>query len=526
MFKVRSPTHRSYSTGEQVARRSGIKAKSSSNYLVNEDDVFAEAWRLVDEDVMTPKAPLLRRVHESSEPDVRNRSGSESRLDDSSVDLSRRRRRRRRRRSFFLVSSLVAASVFAGAVIRDMSLEFERARRRCPRVRVRQPPWREPLKPYANAANKTRHSDLRFWGSHNSYHRRPLALAFPYFGALVPAWDFSLQTLASQLDDGARHLELDVHLDIFARTVSVFHVPSIDARTRCYCLHTCVAELLAWSKKRQRRHSLVFVLLEPKGARYVFEDLTSHLRGFGTDTATTAKALGLLDDALFEAFADSPDSLLTPADIAQAPETLAATVAAKGWPPHDALTGRFAFCLLDSNKDERLTLAYSGRRSSHPRGRAMFAMANDFAVDTARPDVAVFKLDTPILDVETIQHAVRRGFIVRTRANTMQQPHDATRFRLAHASGAQLISFEPDAHANWRKFIGDSGDNAADHFCACNDVALQLPSSPFLSSRVPSASRSAAYVRRDDDAYSTSQQHDGAVARSGRTCNARFPPCF
>ena len=496
---------------------------------------------------------------------------------------------------FFVFALLLDLVIFGGRRL---------AEERCESVPELTEAWRSPLETLQWGGNRTRQSDLRFWGSHNSYHRAPKWRDFPWLGALVPGWAYSHAGLAKQLDLGARHLELDVHVDSLTRQVTVYHVPSLDPGTRCFCLVSCAKNLLRWSNERQNRHSLIFILLEPKGARYFFEDARSHARGFGTDDLETTTVLNLIDDAIFHAFKDQPELLFTPRDLLRRQDaSLADAVTSRGWPAHDSLVGKFAFALLDSTPQNILTRSYCDNQknknilntmdktkkkvvvsndddvkkesssttednnedaafrllTSRFDNKAMFAMANEYASSSSSPknkrkrrlqeeeeeiltpdmmplgsrayahaqrarekwsswtaswktnatrhrrphlveeeaaevapkpsaqrknsdlDVAIYKLDNPkrIGFPEDIQDAVQKGFIVRTRANTMRRPYDNIRFAKTKASGAQLVTFEADTAAHWRRFIGPGGNRDAQHLCACDDVALRASSGTF-----------------------------------------------
>ena len=78
--------------------------------------------------------------------------------------------------------------------------------------------------------------------------------------------------------------------------------------------------------------------------------------------------------------------------------------------------------------------------------------------------VAMLKHDAP--GDASVARAVRRGFIVRTRADTVVRPAvaergggiadgaDGARRRAAFASGAQLVSFDHHARRTWRELFG------------------------------------------------------------------------
>uniref|UniRef100_A0A7S3NDG4 Phosphatidylinositol-specific phospholipase C X domain-containing protein n=1 Tax=Aureoumbra lagunensis TaxID=44058 RepID=A0A7S3NDG4_9STRA len=370
--------------------------------------------------------------------------------------------------------------------------------------------------------NSLRQSDLIFWGSHNSYHRAPASSSFPFLGALVPSWDYSHSALRKQLESGARHLELDVHIDAELRLATVYHVPSLDSRTRCYCLQSCAQVLLDWSKSRNGQHSLVFILLEPKGARSLFEDFRARSRGFGTDSTQTRKVLKVLDDALLQTFNQNPQALLTPYDLlTDEHHTLVESISSRGWPEHDALVGKFAFALLDSTPNLALARAYlrDGIRHDAP----IFTMAthldqllpgyrllinshhrsltlslqnaskywrqhkNRYPITNSeseqnqvaqlpppRLDAVILKLDNPKRAdfFEDCRTAVQKGFLVRTRANTMRRPNDDLRFSLAIKSGAQLVSFEADAASHWQIFLNHASSQKHD-ICSCDNIALE-----------------------------------------------------
>lgn len=356
-------------------------------------------------------------------------------------------------------------------------------------------PWRPPLNVYGNATSsagrrlgaardeaapsakkaaprkkrrarsRVRQSDLVFWGAHNSYHKQPASGRFPWWNAAVPQWRYSHPRLSRQLDAGARHFELDVHVDSVARTARVFHVPALDARTRCGCLGDCLRSLSDWSRRRNRDHGLVWVLLEVKGTKSYLEDFYARYRGLGDPGSPEAsRALGVLDDVARAIFAEFPETLLTPADLEAAGgyPSPGAAVRSEGWPAAERLRGKFALALLDPTHDGALTKAYRSRPSA-PMLFSMGAAADD-------ADAALVKFDNPrnVQHFAAIAEAVAAGLIVRTRANTVKFVDNADRFAKARECGAQLVSFEADAGEGWRRFTGED----AGPLCACALPAL------------------------------------------------------
>jgi hypothetical protein len=218
-----------------------------------------------------------------------------------------------------------------------------------------------------------------------------------------------------------------------------------------------------WSRRRSGDHGLVVVLLEVKGTKSYVEDVASHFRGLGDDRYPESKdALRVIDDTIFDAFAPTPHSLLTPDDVAGDYASPGASVRDRGWPAADALRGAFAFALLDSSQEAQLTRAYDASR----RPRAMFTMGSAVV---GRDAAAIYKYDNPNNPdhFAAIQAAVRAGFLVRTRANTVKYVANYARFAKARESGAQLVSFEADAKSNWLRFVGNPASQ-----CACDALAL------------------------------------------------------
>ena len=91
---------------------------------------------------------------------------------------------------------------------------------------------------------------------------------------------------------------------------------------------------------------------------------------------------------------------------------------------------------------------------NHPalKGRVMFATAPGFD----HPAAAWFKINDPIGDFEKIQEAVRRGFLVRTRADAdtvESRKNDPRRRDKAFASGAQFVSTDfAEARKEWSPY--------------------------------------------------------------------------
>jgi hypothetical protein len=107
---------------------------------------------------------------------------------------------------------------------------------------------------------------------------------------------------------------------------------------------------------------------------------------------------------------------------------------AHAWPTIGAARGKFLF-VLDETGDKLETYV-----RGHPslKGRVMFVNAEE-----GRPEAAFRIVNEPIEDFHYIQHLVRSGYLVRTRAdaNTREaREGDYGRMKAAFASGAHFVS--------------------------------------------------------------------------------------
>jgi hypothetical protein len=130
----------------------------------------------------------------------------------------------------------------------------------------------------------------------------------------------------------------------------------------------------------------------------------------------------------------SPEQLITPDDARADYATLEAAVLAHAWPTLRDSRGKFLFVL--DEQGEKLEIYVQGHPSL--RGRAMFVNAHE-----GRPEAAFRIVNDAIQDFRYIQHLVRSGYLVRTRADAETREArngDYTRMEAAFASGAQFVS--------------------------------------------------------------------------------------
>lgn len=248
---------------------------------------------------------------------------------------------------------------------------------------------------------------LQAEGTHNSYHLRNGE-------RVIDDWNYEHAPLGEQLGShGVRAIELDVHWDAEIQRLRVYHLDLIDPRSTCDRFLDCLVELRRFSDAHPGHHP-IFVQIEPKSSAGV-----------------TPTELGDALDAEIRAVF-GPELLVTPDLVRGDAETLAAAIAAEGWPTLGEVRGRVLF-FLDCDRDFCVEYAGDGLE-----GRVAF-------VDSEPGDAfaAVRVMNTP---GEDVREAVMAGFLVRTRAISMPDALEAdaatlhAELDLALASGAHIIS--------------------------------------------------------------------------------------
>ena len=299
-------------------------------------------------------------------------------------------------------------------------------------------------------------NELQVMGSHNSYK-----------GPLIPKvkqileesdsedaflLDYSHGTLTEQLNIGLRQLELDVLLDPSGSRFSkpyiqslvpypvytvkelrdlskpglkVLHVPNLDIKSHCILFEQCLQEIKTWSSLNSG-HLPVFILLNVKESGFNPEvGKSSHVLQF--DEAGYREIDEVIKHVLSE-------KLIKPDDIRSRSETLNSEVIHSGWPDTDTFRGKFFF-IFDGNEKQREIY-----RSNHPslQGRSMFA-----SYEEGSAEAAFMIINDPVNNFCEIQRLVRKGYMVRTRADDGNPDGKAHNYQRAYAainSGAQIVS--------------------------------------------------------------------------------------
>ena len=295
-------------------------------------------------------------------------------------------------------------------------------------------------------------------GSHNSYHvqpREPLWSALRSFDPLLAAGiEYTHSPLGVQFDDEeVRQIELDVFADstggLYDQRVimpllglpadsgipeleqpgfKVLHIQEIDFETTCWTFVQCLQQVKLWSDAHPR-HLPIAILVELKDA-----PIPDPLQlGFVQPQPIGPAELDALDAEIRSVFPEQ--QMLTPDDVRGSHATLDEAIVTDGWPTLGAARGEVMF-LMDNAGQYRTDYV-----AGHPNldGRVLFTNANP-----GEPDAAFVKRNDPLgANTAVIQDLVRRGYLVRTRADadTIQaRTGDTTQRDAAFLSGAQLVS--------------------------------------------------------------------------------------
>ena len=299
-------------------------------------------------------------------------------------------------------------------------------------------------------------NDVTAVGTHNSYKLAIPAAELQAMIAVRPsavALDYSHRPLSTQLDVGARQIEIDVLNDPqggrYAHPLSALgrpgqaastsagfaeamgrpgfktlHMPDVDFRSSCLTFVACLTEIRDWSSTHPD-HAPILIMLNAKTG-----DAT--MPGGTPPLDFDAAAWDALDAEVRSVF--SADQLITPDLVQGRHPTLRDAVLAGGWPILGAARGKVFFA-LDEGPEK--VAAYRGARRSL-EGRVFFVNT-----DETSPAAAYLTLNDPVADQARIQAAVRAGFIVRTRADadTVEaRVGDVSSRSAAFASGAQYVS--------------------------------------------------------------------------------------
>ncbi|GAB3783116.1 phosphatidylinositol-specific phospholipase C1-like protein [Spirosoma horti] len=304
-------------------------------------------------------------------------------------------------------------------------------------------------------------------GSHNSYKQ---AIDPALFSLLkrtdslrFNAIEYSHISLTDQLNLGLQNLEIDVYADekggkyahplglVLAKGqqpydadgvmkepgFKVFHIQDIDFRSSCPTFKGCLAELKRWSDAHPN-HYPVFITMNAK-------DDTIKKPGFAIPEPFTARVYNRLDSVILAGLGRS--KLIIPDNVRGTMPTLEAAVLAGNWPTMQSAKGKFLF-VLDETGSKR-----SAYIAGHPslKNRVLFTNS-----EPTTPEAAFVILNNSVDDQRQIQTLVKKGYLVRTRADSdtkQARLNDKRSFEAACQSGAQIIT--TDYYARSQFFPSD-----------------------------------------------------------------------
>ncbi len=295
-------------------------------------------------------------------------------------------------------------------------------------------------------------NEIQVIGSHNSYKQSIDPALFAYLSktdsAALSTIDYSHISLSQQLDLGLLDLEIDIYADPKGGKYShprglemvkgqppfdpegvmkepgfkVFHIPDIDFRSNCLTFKMCLQELKSWSEKHPG-HYPVFITMNAK-------DEGLKREGAAVPQKFTSSTFDSLDNEITTYL--GKEKLITPEMVKGKYPTLESAVLHHNWPLIKNVKGKFLF-VLDETGD-KLTTYIKGHPSL--KGRILFTNSKP-----RTPEAAFMIMNDAKKD--SIQSMVKKGYIVRTRADSdtrESRSNYKSTFEAACKSGAQIIT--------------------------------------------------------------------------------------
>jgi hypothetical protein len=299
-------------------------------------------------------------------------------------------------------------------------------------------------------------NQIQVIGSHNSYKSQMAPELLAYLAKVNPSAAQSLEyshiPLESQLNLGLRNLELDVYhdpeggkysnpkgLEIIKASggilpdydpsdalskpgLKLFHVQDLDFQSHYLLFADALTALKKWSESHSD-HSPVIILINAKdgnipGTRATLPFTTAALDSIDLEIRTH---LGM-------------DHLITPDMVKGKYANLETAVLAGNWPSLEDVKGKFLF-VLDEN--EQKTDLYLTAKPDL-KNAVLFVNKKE-----GNPTAGFMVINDAIANEVTIQDLVKKGYMIRTRADSdtkEARTEDYGRFEKAKASGAQVIS--------------------------------------------------------------------------------------
>ncbi len=293
-------------------------------------------------------------------------------------------------------------------------------------------------------------------GSHNSYKNAMAPEILSYLRGMstktAEGLEYEHEPLEKQLDMGLRNLELDVFHDpqggrytqpkgiemirkggnpnftfdtenkLAIPGLKMFHVQDIDFQSHYLVFAEALQALRKWSNAHPDHHP-IFILVNAKDA---FVPNTIRPLPF------TATALDSIDLEIRTHL--GLEKLIIPDQIKGSFASLEQGVLNGNWPKLDQARGKFLFVLDESEEKIRSYLTQKPGLAN-----AVFFVN----LKEGNPEAGFRIINDPIKNEAYIQELVRKGYMIRTRADsgtTEARTGDYSKFEKAKSSGAQVIS--------------------------------------------------------------------------------------
>ena len=312
-------------------------------------------------------------------------------------------------------------------------------------------------------------NQIQTLGSHNSYHQRANKFMLRFMkglNAVAPKdfkpkdLDYAHEPLFVQLDSfHLRSFEIDIYADpkggqFYKRIKNnllgkpkasniaalkepgfkVMHIPDIDYNTHYYTFKSMLADFKKWSDAHPT-HLPIYIMIECKEETLADKIKKLH---FTPSVKFTPELCDALDKEVKSIFGEDLANVITPDEVRDTFATLKDAVLAGNFPSVAAARGKFIFIVMQAGN------TYSKNHASL-KDRAMFVFASP-----EEPEAAFIKFDDAKAEEQQITAIVKKGFIVRTRAdgpNLQNRSGDYSQQQAAFRCGAQIIStdyYRPD----------------------------------------------------------------------------------
>ncbi|MCL1079864.1 hypothetical protein D5R81_17540 [Parashewanella spongiae] len=226
------------------------------------------------------------------------------------------------------------------------------------------------------------------------------------------------------LEQGIQPDSFDPKKELKKPGFKVLHLPDIDFRSQCLTLKSCLAKLKNWSDSNPN-HLPIAITFNAKSDHINFPK-------FAKPQSFSELAFKALDAEFIKYL--GKDNIIKPDDVRGNHKTLKQAVLNEGWPTLEKSRGKFIL-VLDETGEKRQTY-----QDKHPslKNRVMFTNAPE-----SEDEAAFMIINEPRANKAKIQNLVKKGFLIRTRADagTIEaRNNDYSRFEAAKESGAQFIT--------------------------------------------------------------------------------------